>query len=232
MSDEQVIATSGSQAPVVLMRMLRLHLFIRVCEKAPKEMLDWVAITVGISTSWLHCIVKTLQWLSHTCPAFHECRQWHISQWVCCARDGPKMLKHAIYKAMTSDECQNTAAWATTRAQAAMAQDWPCPFCHKVFRSRQAFATHAYNLHQQKAPARRYVDGTHCAARLAEFRTRARVVSHLSYRAPACMGSLVAAFEPLSDAMAEALDDADKERNRRLEAVGRTSRFAEEKCFI
>ena len=45
------------------------------------------------------------------------------------------------------------------------------------------------------------------------------------------MGSLVAAFEPLSDAMAEALDDADKERNRRLEAVGRTSRFAEEKMF-
>ena len=31
--------------------------------------------------------------------------------------------------------------------------------------------------------------------------------------------------------MAEALDDADKKRNRRLEAVGRTSRFAEEKMF-
>ena len=45
------------------------------------------------------------------------------------------------------------------------------------------------------------------------------------------MGSLAAAFEPLSGDVAEALDDADKQRNRRLEAAWRTSRFAEEKRF-
>ena len=45
------------------------------------------------------------------------------------------------------------------------------------------------------------------------------------------MGSLFAAFEPLPGDVAEALDDADKQRSRRLEAAGRTSRFAEEKKF-
>ena len=160
-------------------------------------MLDWVAVTVNVPGSWLHCVDQLLSWVSRTRAAFHASEDWELRQRVCCARDGPMLLKQAFIKAMTGKECTRTAAWANTRTQQAMVQLWPCSECCVIKKSRQALSVHAFTSHGSKCAARQYVIGTHCLTCLSEFGCRSRVASHLAYRSVACIGALMSSMTPL-----------------------------------
>ena len=89
--------------------------------------------------------------------------------------------------------------------------DAACEFCTKAFSSQWALDMHMRHVHQQRALARCYVQGTRYPTCGGDFRSRPRVVAHMTHGALACglpwrMGLL----QPLTEQELEYADLQDK----------------------
>ena len=114
----------------------------------------------------------------------------------------------------------------TTKTQVSDIRLWPCSQCNQVEQSAQALSVHMPRSHAIKIEARRYAASSRCEACLMEFHGRYRLVTHLAYRASACIGVLRAVVDPLSVAEADT-DGGNRGVHCELLAAGRRITYAE-----
>ena len=114
-----------------------------------------------------------------------------------------------------------TTQWATSPALQAFAQPVVCAVCGHESKANQTHALHMFKAHGIKNCMRRYVPTTHCLVCLREFHTRENCLNHVRYRSKICKSNLLMRGPCLTDADANALDDACKSENIRLQAAGR-----------
>ena len=73
---------------------------------------------------------------------------------------------------------------------------YPCLKCKKCFKTEQAWSVHAFTIHGQCTPSRRYADGTQCAICMKEYAYHSRLVNHLRHVRELQRRGLVTTPEP------------------------------------
>ena len=104
-----------------------------------------------------------------------------------------------------------------------------CGECNLAFRSQQALALHAYNLHGRLSEVRRSYSTTFCSICLLEFHTRERAVRHVD-STPVCRAILFYTHSALDDECLQALESASAGVVKELRAAGRSRHFASLPC--
>ena len=72
------------------------------------------------------------------------------------------------------------------------------------------------SAHGVKRDVKRHAWSSQCEAYLCEFHTRYRLITHLAYRASACMGGLRSSFDPMTVEESVDLDLSDRDGHRDL----------------
>ena len=227
MSDEMLLLQTGAMPPVVLLRMLRVLLFVRMCSNAPNFLLEWIWTSLADSASWASTVGKHLEHLACTSKVFEDCGGWSLQQWYTCAHENSRSLPKSVVKAYRALEPRG---WVTSKAQEISMRKWPCAECSKIFGSSTALAAHRAKSHNVKNTARNLAFGTQRPSCLVEFHTRYRVVVHLAYRSPVCHAIAKIDMEPMLDEEAELLDEKDRPEMRALARTGRGAEFAKVAC--
>ena len=217
-SDQQVIQDHDFIAPAVMLRLLRLCLFVRVLQKAPPYLLHLIALTDVSATSWISVVRKDLEWLTRE-ASFADCVDWTLSQWSEAIVARPNFY----YKKRFCDFCNSPEANALLNwAKKAQVRDFgvahSCAICSRNFHARQALAVHNLKMHGLKRKERLLVATTHCTICMTEFWTRERVVAHIAEKSKICRINLSMHGPVLSEQEADELDRRELEQNIRPNA--------------
>ena len=169
-------------------------------------------------------VLAHLVHITQHASALENCVGWTVRQWCECSRAEGKSLKMSVIKAFNS---LKPTGWMVTKTQVSDIRLWPCSKCGQVEQSAQALSVHAARAHGMKIDVRRYARTSRCEACLCDFHSRYRLITHLAYRASACVDVLRATVEPLSVEESEDLDFLDRGGHRELLAASRRITFAE-----
>ena len=161
LSDEDLLIKTGAMPPVVQLRMLRVLFFLRICQRAPDVLLQWLLASLADPASWMSTVVAHLKHIVVHAPVLENCRGWSISQWCGCSRGEGKSLKMSVVKAFNS---LTVAGWMTSKTQISDIRLWPCTCCGQIEQSSQALSVHMARSHGIKTEVRRYAWSSQCEA--------------------------------------------------------------------
>ena len=159
-----------------------------------------LALSVAIDGTWAHDMWSDVVTLYGSHPS--------VSSWP-HPRD-----HHAFFEFIK----QNPLAWkevvkefvfpsaTQVHPQVAPTANCVCQDCRKICVSAQSLAAHRFAVHRVVNPSRAFAHSTCCAACLVEFWERHRLVKHLAAQGNRCLPALMANVEPLTPAIAAALD--------------------------
>ena len=148
-------------------------------------------------------------------------RGWSLRTFSSHAFDGPKALKKQIARACRAAGANACSAWAATKAQRALGDDWYCSECGKQCKNSQSLAAHRFSKHGIKRVTRQHVAGTHCIACLMQFHERERLIQHLERGSKRCRAVVIARSPALPLEEVQRLDDEATAHARLLANSGR-----------
>ena len=229
-SDDDVIHELKAMCPSTMLKMARLLTCIRVVSRAPAFVFDLALVAKESKASWISAVKCDLKWIC-TFPAFAQCRQWSLQEWITAMRHDSRKYRKGIV-----DECRSAyanihVAWAVNKSLVQIGTTFQCDLCDKSFNTKQALSVHRYKAHGSKRPQRLYVDTTHCEVCMVEFWTRERLVCHLAEKSHICWANYICRPPKLSEEQADVLDSADAEGIRKALCSGLRRQTASMPCI-
>ena len=160
---------------------------------------------------------------------------WPVNStaWLIFIEQQPEAWKHMAADAAFMNSCIDPVDESQHGGCSVDVKRYVCNVCtsstRPAFSSEKALSCHMRVLHGMRSPIKQYVDGSGiCRICLTNFRTRIRVISHLSdKRRPRCRDRLLSGdFEPLPADVQKDLDDRDRVIRREAVRSGHTHPIA------
>ena len=158
-----------------------------------------------------------------------RCPPWSVCAFASMATENPKGLSKTIMK-ICRDSANQTDTTGASRSQQVLLEQWQCPECNDICKSRQALAVHRAKRHQWRRPERLFVDSTTCPVCLVDFQTRTRVINHIAEKSAVCRLNIVICGTAMSIEQADALDADERERVQVLKRRGLRAHHVEVPC--
>ncbi len=202
-NSSRVVAFLGLPLPQDLLHEARLRYATSIYRSGPTTL--WTLMAAD--KSWLHCFQEAFHWMLENLKGYGPDGQGN--DWSCnfdswCQRD-PSSLKKWISKAARHAQLQHRkkvewGEWYFDFLREAISlglqTDFPilvgqpaeaeekadaCLVCHRFFRTRAAWAVHAFKNHQRTAPEREVIQTSRCEACMREYRTPMKLLAHLRH---------------------------------------------------
>ena len=228
-SDERVLKDLGMMPPLVVLRLARVLLAARVASRAPPFVSRLWCRAAAAPSSWLRSLAADLEIFGRAYADDPAPANKPLDQWWSLLCTEPRACRERFARAAASEAMSHACVWARTHAERELTDEHRCGECNLAFRSRQALALHAYNLHGRRSEVRRSLSTTFCPICMLEFHTRERAVRHVD-STPVCRANLFFMHSALDDECFQALESASAGVVRELRAAGRSRPFASLPC--
>jgi len=229
-SSADVLKALALPAPINLLRIARLDLFIRLLVKPSPILLALLFTARNAKRSWVKALQDDLSFVVRCSEKLGRLTLITIAEWAQWILTNPMRAKKMFHAALHTDEANRPEVWGVSKKLREIDIASPCDLCSCVFSSRQALAVHKYRKHGWRHPARLFARGTHCSVCLLEFWHRHRLLAHLMDKAPTCLANLQIRGSPLPVPQADALDMEARVQNRELKRSGRRRGWAGKPC--
>ena len=136
-NDAEVVTFLGAIAPVNIVRLSRLLLFVRLVCKAPVFVLNTLGAVSSSKSAWLNIVRDDLTWITSFEKA-KECVGWSFAEWrkAIVSNPGPfKMLFVCLCKCPDAIASQQRSSPTNMTLQM---QFWLCPDWTSCFSTKQA----------------------------------------------------------------------------------------------
>ena len=213
-SHDKLLAYLQLPKPEAIVHVSRLRYLISVYNSGPETL--WHLI--GVEKKWLAEVQESLYWMECNLKGYgpdqsgHEWRPAWSSWFENGGRAGKSWIRkakdHAIlehskqveWKEFHFDflqQCLETGwdhafPWPNGEDYERQEDLDACLACNLVFKNRAAWSVHAFRIHDRRNPCRRVIGGSRCDACSREYRSTARLLTHLRY-SQSCYRRLVQA---------------------------------------
>ena len=186
LSNAEVLLKYDLMAPLTILKLMRLSLFIRVASGHNSLVKAAIVAASGSQKGWIDEVQRNFLWLKRVdraCTTSFLDEVSHLYDWVPLVKLRPQWWKKKVKEICQSPFANAVAAEDSIRllpASACVADVYRCSECPCVFSSWQKTRLHEFKVHGIGIEARKYIDGSHsCPACLSRFRTRTQAVRHL-----------------------------------------------------
>jgi len=171
----------------------------------------------GLSSGWVHDVVKDLIWMS-VFPDFSCFKDTDIVKACNIIKEDPGYWTKKVSKLAQTKAANIEMHQVQIKDNVMHPQKIVCHLCACNANTPQLHSLHLFKHHGIKSPYRIYIDGVHCPICLKMFHTRERTVNHIRYDSPKCRALIIHLGPCLTPEAANALDAAERERNRHFYA--------------
>ena len=216
----------GSMAPIAMLRLKRIFLFLRLLTTSSWHTLAIIFMAKGARSSWLDCVVKDLQWIAVRSSCLSSLKDAALIEWIGFLSNAHR-AKLAIFKAFNEPLIRERVAWDIRSKSLADNNgalpifSHQCPECMASFNTLQKLAAHRARKHFIKTAVSYYVDTPWCPCCLLLFASRIRCLDHLATRSPICRMNIMTSLPILDQEIHHALCEQDRMEIKEGFALGR-----------
>jgi hypothetical protein len=183
-SDVEILQSLEVPAPQVILRVLRLRLFVRVAKHAPIYILTLIRAAAPATRSWVAAIDDDLKYFCDTLAenALDRLLPLPVPTFLGSLREiraRPKSWAQRFTRLLTLDIFRTQVACAIDVTPSTIRDNFVCPECEGLFSDFQRMQSHRAQIHGYRNHTRDYIDTTFCRACFCEYTSYHNLEAHL-----------------------------------------------------